>query len=213
MSGHAWKPAEVASLINALAVASTATVAKRLGISPKSIRSLLLARGVSIRALRRPAPSERALGGLVARRSIASPPAVFGAEALARLPDKSCSWPIGDPVAEGFAFCGAPIEGRGPYCAARRARAYLPPQLLWSLASAAQVEPARPKQAGGASSSPHRKRPPAARPMQSGGPIPKPASCNAANSAPNIHQRSSERYCEVEFFAFSSSHSSSCSRE
>jgi len=149
MSGHAWKPAEVAALINSLAVESTANVAARLGISPKSIRSLLLARGVSIRALRRPAPSERALGGLVARRSIASPPAVFGASALANLPDRCCSWPIGDPAVEGFAFCGAPIEGRGPYCAAHRARAYLPPQFLWSCASAAQVEPARPRQAGG----------------------------------------------------------------
>ena len=48
MSGHAWTPAEVASLINALATESTDVVAGR-GISPKSIRSLLRARGVSLR--------------------------------------------------------------------------------------------------------------------------------------------------------------------
>jgi len=145
MSGHAWKPAEVASLINSLAVESTANVAKRLGISPKSIRSLLLARGVSIRALRRPAPSERALGGLVARRSIASPPAVFGAEALARLPDRGCSWPIGDPSVEGFAFCGKAIEERGPYCAAHRARAYSPPPLIAPPVSRSFRHGARPR--------------------------------------------------------------------
>ena len=130
MTGRIWSDAEIGGLVKALQVELTENVARRFNLNPKSIRGLLLRRGLKLRQLRRPPPSERALGGLVARRSIASPPAFFGAEALARLPDRRCSWPIGDPSVEGFAFCGAPIEGGGPYCEAHHARAYSPPQLL-----------------------------------------------------------------------------------
>lgn len=47
---------------------------------------------------------------------------VFGAENLER---NGCRWPIGDPAADGFGFCGAQRGDRGPYCAehARRASA------------------------------------------------------------------------------------------
>jgi GcrA cell cycle regulator len=39
-----------------------------------------------------------------------------------------CHWPVGDPAAEDFAFCGRPAAA-GPYCAAHAAVAYLPKPL------------------------------------------------------------------------------------
>ena len=47
---------------------------------------------------------------------------------VARVEDlrpRSCRWPIGDPLADGFSFCGHPAEN-GPYCEAHRQVAYLP---------------------------------------------------------------------------------------
>jgi GcrA cell cycle regulator len=37
-----------------------------------------------------------------------------------------CRWPIGDPRAEGFSFCGRRADG-GPYCPAHRAVAFIEP--------------------------------------------------------------------------------------
>ena len=37
----------------------------------------------------------------------------------------SCQWPIGDPSAQDFKFCGAPIEPGRPYCAKHCEQAYL----------------------------------------------------------------------------------------
>ena len=42
------------------------------------------------------------------------------------LNDSSCKFPIGDPGAEGFHFCGNPVIGNGPYCERHRAIAYQP---------------------------------------------------------------------------------------
>ena len=43
------------------------------------------------------------------------------------LEDGDCRWPIGDPVQEGFYFCGAEkVEGL-PYCRAHALRAYIVP--------------------------------------------------------------------------------------
>jgi GcrA cell cycle regulator len=38
-----------------------------------------------------------------------------------------CTWPIGDPKSPAFAYCGAAIDGRGPYCVAHRRKAYTAP--------------------------------------------------------------------------------------
>jgi GcrA cell cycle regulator len=38
---------------------------------------------------------------------------------------RACKWPIGDPKAEDFAFCGRDAED-GPYCVVHRRRAYTP---------------------------------------------------------------------------------------
>ena len=126
-----WSAAEIARIVSALSVRSTEAIARDLGMTAKKLRAAMWRRGVSLRHLRKPArseraPSERALGGLLTRRSADAPAAIHGGEALARLPDRCCSWPIGDPAVEGFAFCGAQIEGHGSYCAAHRARAYMP---------------------------------------------------------------------------------------
>lgn len=43
---------------------------------------------------------------------------------LADLGRHACRWPIGDPKAAGFSFCGRPSDGR--YCAAHQARAFRP---------------------------------------------------------------------------------------
>ncbi len=41
---------------------------------------------------------------------------------VARLTDATCHWPIGDPRAPGFGFCGAKTaSGRQPYCAHHQA--------------------------------------------------------------------------------------------
>lgn len=42
---------------------------------------------------------------------------------LAALPRRACRWPIGDPKAAGFSWCGAAAP-LGPYCQDHRARAY-----------------------------------------------------------------------------------------
>jgi len=45
---------------------------------------------------------------------------------LEDLPRRACHWPIGDPQAPDFAFCGRPA-GTGPYCARHAAVAYRGP--------------------------------------------------------------------------------------
>ncbi|RAK52621.1 GcrA family cell cycle regulator [Phenylobacterium deserti] len=42
---------------------------------------------------------------------------------LAALTPRQCRWPIGDPRAPDFGFCGRPCVG-GPYCASHAARAF-----------------------------------------------------------------------------------------
>ena len=39
-----------------------------------------------------------------------------------------CKWPIGDPSADSFTFCGKRSEGDGPYCTAHASVAYQPQQ-------------------------------------------------------------------------------------
>ena len=43
---------------------------------------------------------------------------------LSHLSPRMCRWPIGDPKAGGFSFCGEIKPGPGPYCPAHAARAY-----------------------------------------------------------------------------------------
>ena len=136
MVGREWSQGELGELVQALRLESTEIVGKRFGLNPKSIRSLLGRRGLKLRHLRRPEPSARPLGGILARRSADAPAAIYGAVALAELLDHACHWPIGDPSQPDFEFCGAPVAGRGAYCPTHMARAYSPaPPLILPLVS------------------------------------------------------------------------------
>ncbi|KZL18887.1 GcrA cell cycle regulator [Pseudovibrio axinellae] len=42
------------------------------------------------------------------------------------LNERTCKWPIGDPGAENFYFCGRQSDGGTPYCAHHRSIAYQP---------------------------------------------------------------------------------------
>lgn len=37
--------------------------------------------------------------------------------------DETCRWPIGDPLAPGFGFCGCPVDAGSVYCPSHAARA------------------------------------------------------------------------------------------
>jgi GcrA cell cycle regulator len=42
--------------------------------------------------------------------------------------DRMCRWPIGDPAATEFHFCGRSPKSGSPYCEAHARKAYQPPQ-------------------------------------------------------------------------------------
>jgi GcrA cell cycle regulator len=71
-----------------------------------------------------PRPPSRPQGARAARP--AQPVEAIGpVVALTALTARTCHWPLGDPGAADFGFCGAPVR-RAPYCALHRARAYRP---------------------------------------------------------------------------------------
>ena len=45
---------------------------------------------------------------------------------LVELGERTCKWPIGDPLAEDFAFCGNDVGECGPYCTYHSRLAYQP---------------------------------------------------------------------------------------
>ena len=45
---------------------------------------------------------------------------------LAQLTERTCKWPIGDPLAEDFHFCGNDSQESGPYCAYHSRLAFQP---------------------------------------------------------------------------------------
>jgi GcrA cell cycle regulator len=45
---------------------------------------------------------------------------------LAQLTERTCKWPIGDPLAEDFHFCGNDSEESGPYCTYHSRLAFQP---------------------------------------------------------------------------------------
>ena len=46
--------------------------------------------------------------------------------ALTELSDRTCKWPLGDPLAEDFAFCGNDCAETGPYCKFHARMAFQP---------------------------------------------------------------------------------------
>jgi GcrA cell cycle regulator len=41
---------------------------------------------------------------------------IFRKLALTELTEKTCKWPVGDPLQEDFFFCGTDCDDTGPYC-------------------------------------------------------------------------------------------------
>jgi GcrA cell cycle regulator len=113
-----WTTGELTEIVATLAALRTSAIAHAIGVNPKALRSALRRRGISLRALRENAKKAGSYNGtgLLLRRPIAGASAVYGAAALACLPEGACRWPLGDPAEPGFAFCGAPRLGRRPYC-------------------------------------------------------------------------------------------------
>ena len=113
-----WTAGELTEIVSALATLRTKDIAGTLGVNPKALRSALRRHGISLRAIRqysRKANVSERIGVLI-RRSSAGPSAIYGAAALAVLPDGACRWPLGDPSKPNFAFCAAPRFGHASYC-------------------------------------------------------------------------------------------------
>jgi len=120
-----WTTGELTEILAAIGTMRTGDIAHTLGVNPKALRSLLRRNGISLRALRdRAKREEKTEGGLVVRRSALGPSATYGAAALEKLPDGACRWSLGDPAEPGFQFCGAPVDGRSPYCGKHRVQAF-----------------------------------------------------------------------------------------
>jgi len=74
----------------------------------------------------RPVASARRASASAPVRMSPQPPAAIGPGLVARLehlPPGGCHWPLGDPQAADFAFCGRRAE-TGPYCSAHAGMAY-----------------------------------------------------------------------------------------
>jgi GcrA cell cycle regulator len=102
----------------------------RLGLAgraaPQSSRPIRAARA-AVRPARARRPSQRPLASRVDAANAPLQEVVdsVGAFDLATLAAHACRWPIGDPRATGFGFCGEPVNA-GPYCEAHRRRAFRP---------------------------------------------------------------------------------------
>jgi len=111
---------------------SAASIAERLGVSRNAVLGKAHRLGLSTpRAPRAPKPPRpprlRRPRGPATRRAPREAPAECGLDPLVArleaLPRRACHWPIGDPRAEGFGFCGRPAR-EPPYCEVHRALAH-----------------------------------------------------------------------------------------
>ncbi|MFY9640679.1 MAG: GcrA family cell cycle regulator [Rhodomicrobium sp.] len=72
-------------------------------------------------------PQERKVAFVIPLRALPElEPAPEGLITLADLKECMCHWPIGDPMEEGFHFCGRRKSSGGPYCEHHSAIAYNP---------------------------------------------------------------------------------------
>jgi len=119
---------------------SAAMIARRLGVTRNAVLGKIHRLGLS--QPRRPRPpaiappprpptprpvaSARRAPASAPVRMSARPSAETGPGLVARLEDlpmRACHWPLGDPQAADFAFCGRRAE-TGPYCPAHAGMAY-----------------------------------------------------------------------------------------
>jgi len=119
--------AELPDIRQALALSTTAAIAKQYNTSAKTLRSASKRHGVSLRQVRRCGRPQKATDGMKVCRSVSGVVATYGADALAQLPDRCCRWPIGDPSQPTFRYCGAPRSSvLSSYCSEHRARSIMP---------------------------------------------------------------------------------------
>jgi GcrA cell cycle regulator len=119
---------------------SAALIAQRLGVTRNAVLGKIHRLGLSkprasrLPVARSPAPRPRRPARARALAPSSSPPAIVRPAAapeigpglvahLEDLPRRACHWPLGDPQAPDFAFCGRRVE-TGPYCPAHAAIAY-----------------------------------------------------------------------------------------
>ena len=117
---------------------SAAMIARRLGVTRNAVLGKIHRLGLSQSrrprspamappprpAKPRPIGSAHRAPALAPVRSSPQPTAEIGLVArLEDLPTRACHWPLGDPQAADFAFCGRRAE-TGPYCPAHAGVAY-----------------------------------------------------------------------------------------
>ena len=122
--GQRWTKGEVETIINRAATEDLGHIAETVGISYRKLVSLLRRNYVSIRQLK----SDReacARGGRVHCGALLQDSPIpghtrpflgYGMKAIAAKPVTGCSWPVGDPQKDGFAFCGRLRKGGSSYC-------------------------------------------------------------------------------------------------
>jgi GcrA cell cycle regulator len=74
-----------------------------------------------------PQPQERKVAAVIPMRALPElEPAPEGLVTLVELKESMCHWPVGDPMEEGFHFCGRRKSFGIPYCEHHAAIAYNP---------------------------------------------------------------------------------------
>lgn len=119
---------------------SAAIIARRLGVTRNAVLGKIHRLGLSqprrprLPAIAPPPRPAKPRPVASARRAPVSAPVSASARSSAEsgpglvarledLPSRACHWPLGDPQAADFAFCGRPVETK-PYCPAHAAVAY-----------------------------------------------------------------------------------------
>ena len=110
---------EVETLADMAAKTSTEDAARQAGLLPKALRSVFIRHCVSVRDLKRERQAEEARPGFGLFRIPATTPAVIYGKAAVEVlaASNGCSWPIGDPAARDFHFCGGRKVFGKSYCA------------------------------------------------------------------------------------------------
>jgi GcrA cell cycle regulator len=121
--------------VHRLGLAGRATTSRIRTARPRSNIALFPARSAQVQyrtfgnaALKAaPQPQERKAAAIIPLRALPElEPAPEGVITLAELKETMCHWPIGDPMEEGFHFCGRRKSFGVPYCEHHAAIAYNP---------------------------------------------------------------------------------------
>jgi GcrA cell cycle regulator len=121
--------------VHRLGLAGRATTSRVRNARPRSNIALFPARSAQVQyrtfgnaALKTSVqPQERRVPSIVPLRALPElEPAPEGIITLADLKETMCHWPVGDPMEEGFHFCGRRKSSGVPYCEHHAAIAYNP---------------------------------------------------------------------------------------